>query len=112
MSEETDKPNRRMSCWNCARYSRTDRRCREGKANPKRKSDSIKVAELLGVRTLCHYNPYREHLVLRMFFPCTPQAIESTEESRRRTRRGSRFRSTRTPQPLVSPAAAQPEEGG
>jgi hypothetical protein len=80
-----------MSCWNCPRYDRTDRRCREGKANPRRKSDSLVVAELLGVRALCHYNPYRDPLAMRMFFPTAPETMRATARSRRRGRRGLWF---------------------
>jgi len=77
-----------MSCWNCPRYSRTERRCREGKANPKRKSDSFAVAESLGIRALCHYNPYREPLAIRMFFPDLPYTIQIAAENKKTARRG------------------------
>ena len=99
MPSESEKPARRMSCWNCPRYSRTDRRCREGKANPKRKSDAITVAEILGVRTLCHYNPFREPLAMRMFFPTATATRRATAEARRVAREKARTyeaRSART----------------
>lgn len=72
-----------MSCWQCPRYSRSERRCQDGKANPKRKSDSILVAELLGIRALCHYNPYRDSLSLRMFFPSDPLTVQASARSKR-----------------------------
>ena len=87
MNTETEKPPRRMSCWNCPRYLREERRCREGKANPKRKSDTFAVAETLGVRTLCHYNVYRDALAMRMFFPSAPDTIRLTAEARDARRR-------------------------
>lgn len=59
---------KRMTCWQCPRYDRTARRCQDNKANPKTKSDSVAVAELLGVRALCHYNPYRDALAARRYF--------------------------------------------
>lgn len=74
---------KRMSCWQCPRYSRTERRCRDGKANPKRKSDSVAVAEFLGLRALCHYNPYRDALALRMHFPNHPLTIAVSAPKRR-----------------------------
>ncbi len=64
--------NRRMACWQCPRYLRAERRCLDGKTNPKSKSDTVAVAELLGLRALCHYNPYRDLLALRMYFPNDP----------------------------------------
>ena len=77
---------RRMACWNCPRYSRTDRQCADGKANPKKKADSVMVAEALGLRALCHYNPYRDALAARMYFPNTRLGIHSVPP--RRARRG------------------------
>ncbi len=75
-----------MHCWNCPRYSRTERSCADGKANPKKKADSVTVAEVLGLRALCHYNPYRDALAARMYFPHTRLGIHSVPP--RRPRRG------------------------
>jgi hypothetical protein len=72
-----------MSCWQCPRYSRAERRCRDGKSNPKSKSDSVAVAEALGLRALCHYNPYRDALALRMYFPGHPLAIAASARPKR-----------------------------
>lgn len=77
---------KRMACWNCPRYSRTNRECADGKANPKRKSDSVTVAEVLGLRALCHYNPHRDALAARMHFPQTSLGINSVAPQR--TRKG------------------------
>ena len=66
---------KRMTCWQCPRYNREERRCLDGKANPKKKADSVTIAETLGLRTLCHYNPHRDALALRMYFPHHPQTI-------------------------------------
>ncbi len=87
MESEKEKAPKRMTCWKCKRYSRTERRCLEGKANPKRKSDSFAVAETLGLRALCHFNPYRDGLAMRMFFPCAPLTIKMSAQSRRSRRR-------------------------
>jgi hypothetical protein len=76
-----------MACWQCPRYDRAERRCQDGKANPKSKSDSVAVAELLGVRALCHYNPYRDGLALRMYFPNHPATLAASQP-RRAMRRG------------------------
>jgi hypothetical protein len=91
VSGDKEKTSKRMSCWNCPRYDRTVRQCREGKANPRRKSDSIIVAEILGVRALCHYNPYRDTLAMRMYFPTAAATMRATAKSRRRARRGLWF---------------------
>ncbi len=57
------------SCWMCASYDRGARRCRIGKANPRRKLDAVDVARLLGTGALCMHNPHREPLLLRMYMP-------------------------------------------
>ncbi len=86
MTSEPEQRPRRMTCWNCPRYTRTDRRCLEGKANPRRKSDSFTVAEMLGIRALCHYNLYRDRLAMRMYFPTAPETIRASARRRRRRR--------------------------
>ena len=75
---------KRMHCWNCPRYSRTERLCADGKANPKKKADSVTVAEVLGLRALCHYNPYRDALAARKFFPHDSLGINSVPPRRSR----------------------------
>lgn len=60
---------RRLTCPQCPTYDREAHRCRIGKANPRRKHESLTVAELLGARALCLHNPYREPLLLRMYQP-------------------------------------------
>lgn len=74
----------RMACWNCPRYSRTERRCADGKSNPRKKADSVMVAEVLGLRALCHYNPYRDPLAARMYFPNTALGLDSVPPKRPR----------------------------
>jgi hypothetical protein len=66
MAERREK---RLMCWQCASYDREARRCRVGKVNPKKKHESITVAELFGPQTLCIHNPFREPLLLRMTQP-------------------------------------------
>ena len=63
---------KRMTCWKCPRYDKDERRCREGKVNPRSKSDTFTVSELFGIQALCHYNPYRDALAERMFSPGRP----------------------------------------
>lgn len=86
MAAKKGETQARMACWNCPRYSRAGRQCADGKANPKKKADSVMVAEVLGLRALCHYNPYRDALAARMYFPNTPLGINSVPP--RRPRRG------------------------
>jgi hypothetical protein len=78
---------RRRSCWQCSRYDRTERHCRDNKTNPKTKRDSKEVAETLGVQALCLYNLYRDSLALRMYFPDRTLLFPPNEK---RTRRNSR----------------------
>jgi hypothetical protein len=81
---------KRMRCWQCPRYSRAERRCRDSKANPKSKADSVAVAEQLGLRALCHYNPYRDALALRMHFPARAMPPVVTPLERLFRRRNAR----------------------
>jgi hypothetical protein len=60
---------KRLTCWQCGTYDREARRCRVGKSNPKKKHESITLAELFGPHALCLHNPFREPLLLRMHQP-------------------------------------------
>ena len=71
---------RRKNCWQCKRYDREARHCRDGKANPRSKRDSKEVAETLGIQALCLYNLYRDALALRMYFPNRPLLHPPTEK--------------------------------
>ncbi len=62
--------------------------CQDGKTNPKRKTDAVAVAELLGLRALCHYSPHRDGLALRRHFPASASAIASVARPKRRRGRG------------------------
>ena len=59
---------RRTTCLSCRTYDREIGRCRIGKTNPRKKHESLTVAELLGAQALCVHNPFREPLILRMRF--------------------------------------------
>lgn len=96
-----------MVCWNCRRYNRNDRRCLDGKANPRRKSDSIAVAEMLGVQALCHYNKHREPLAMRMFFTHDKETIQASARRRKRAPHGAVISSEMTAEDAAS--AAEPD---
>src|SRR5580658_5373645 len=80
MKLETRKTNRQglMTCWNCPRYDRSMFHCRDGKTNPRKKTDAVMVAELLGLRSLCHYNLYRDALAQRVHYPNDPVTIQAS----------------------------------
>ena len=81
---------RRMYCLKCPRYDGEARHCREGKANPRSKADTVAVAEMLGLQTLCHYNPFRDALALQMYFP-NADITRRTTVRPRRSRRGGKI---------------------
>jgi hypothetical protein len=60
---------KRITCPRCPSFDRETLRCRLGKANPRKKHESLTVAELFGPQMLCMHNPFREPLLLRMHFP-------------------------------------------
>jgi len=62
---------KRIICTRCPSYDLDTLRCRVGKANPRRKHESLTVAEMFGPQALCLHNPFREPLLLRMRFPRT-----------------------------------------
>ena len=64
-----ERRTKRLTCWQCGSYDRDIRRCKVGKANPKKKHESLTFAEMLGPQALCVHNPYREPLLLRMHQP-------------------------------------------
>ncbi len=102
----------RMSCWNCPRYDRTERRCQDGKANPKKKADSVAVAEFLGVRALCHYNPYRDRLALEMHYPHQPPpALPAFARPRRRPREPQNPPEERAADAPASPTSVRDARG-
>jgi hypothetical protein len=74
----TTSRQKRMTCWNCPIYDRATFHCRDGKTNPRKKTDSITVAELLGLRALCHYNLYRDAIAQRTHFPNDPATIHAS----------------------------------
>jgi len=97
-----EEPRKPMRCWNCPRYNRAERICLDGKANPRSKSDSVAVAETLGLRTLCHYNLFRDALSARMHYPRARIGILSVTPSRKR---GSRRSTKILPAPIDLPAS-------
>ncbi|GBC96858.1 hypothetical protein HRbin16_02669 [bacterium HR16] len=58
----TDQP-KRILCPRCRLYDREGRRCTIGKVNPRTKLDTYETAQVLGVRALCAFNLYRDHLL-------------------------------------------------
>lgn len=52
-----------MDCRDCARYDLEGRRCLDRKLNPKRYSEAVEIANVLGLRPICVFNDHREKLV-------------------------------------------------
>src|SRR5262245_12596112 len=95
---------RRKNCWQCKRYDREARHCRDGKANPKSNRDSKEVAEALGVQALCLYNLYRDAFALRMYFPDRLLLHPPTEK---RSRRNNRMQNDADPANPEIPAVTE-----
>ena len=69
-----------IHCRNCKIFDKSEHRCRDGKSNPRKKSDAVDLADLLGVQNLCVHNRYRDQLVRNRFsfdllHPSEPRAI-------------------------------------
>lgn len=52
-----------MYCRDCARWDEEAKRCNDGKVNPQRWEVAVSVANVLGVRSICIFNDYRERLI-------------------------------------------------
>ena len=52
-----------MECRDCARWDDERRKCRDGKVNPHRWDVAVSVSQVLGLRSICMFNDYRERLV-------------------------------------------------
>lgn len=52
-----------MYCRDCARYDAENKRCKDAKVNPQDWETAVTVAQVLGLRSICVFNDYRERLV-------------------------------------------------
>ena len=52
-----------MYCRDCARYDLEAKRCKDEKVNPQDWETAVTVAQVLGLRSICVFNDYRERLV-------------------------------------------------
>lgn len=52
-----------MECRDCARWDGEARKCLDGKVNPHKWTVAVEVAQVLGIRSICIFNDYRERLV-------------------------------------------------
>ena len=63
-----------MYCRDCARWDDEAERCRDGKVNPPNLETAVSVANVLGVRSICVFNDYRERLVRSRLQQAQPDA--------------------------------------
>ena len=52
-----------MECKDCHRFDPEEKRCRDGKINPHNWETAVSVSQILGIRTICMFNDYRERLI-------------------------------------------------
>jgi hypothetical protein len=52
-----------MHCRDCARFDPENARCKDGKVNPPDWETCVSVSQVLGLRSICVFNDYRERLV-------------------------------------------------
>jgi len=50
-------------CRDCPRYDSEARRCRDGKVNPPNWEMAVSISQVVGLRSICMLNDYRERLV-------------------------------------------------
>jgi hypothetical protein len=52
-----------MDCRDCHRWNKDETRCLDGKVNPHRYETAVNVAQVLGIRSICPFNDFRERLI-------------------------------------------------
>lgn len=52
-----------MDCKDCHRFDPETRRCRDGKINPHNWETAVSASQILGIRTICSFNDFRERLI-------------------------------------------------
>lgn len=52
-----------MYCRDCPRYDAEAKRCKDSKVNPQNWETAVEVSQVLGLRSICVFNDYRERLV-------------------------------------------------
>ena len=52
-----------MYCRDCPRYDPEAHRCRDGKVNPPNWELAVSISQVVGLRSICMLNDYRERLV-------------------------------------------------
>ncbi len=52
-----------MRCRDCARFDEKAERCLDQKVNPQRWEVAVEVSQVLGLRSICAFNDFRERLV-------------------------------------------------
>jgi hypothetical protein len=52
-----------MECRDCARWDGEARKCLDSKVNPHNWEIAVSVSQVLGLRSICIFNDYRERLV-------------------------------------------------
>jgi hypothetical protein len=52
-----------LICRDCPRYDSDAERCRDGKVNPESWENAVSVSQIMGLRSICIFNDYRERLI-------------------------------------------------
>jgi len=50
-------------CRDCPRYDLENEKCLDRKVNPKNWEIAVSVSQVLGLRSICVFNDYRERLI-------------------------------------------------
>jgi hypothetical protein len=52
-----------LYCRDCHRYDAENATCKDGKVNPPSWETAVTVSQVLGLRSICTFNDFRERLV-------------------------------------------------
>lgn len=52
-----------MYCRDCPRYDAKTERCADRKVNPMSWESAVQVSQVMGLRSICTFNDFRERLV-------------------------------------------------
>jgi hypothetical protein len=68
-----------MDCRDCHLWNKEERRCMDGKVNPPRYETAVSVVQVLGLRSICPFNDFRERLIAARIGPDVRRLVDGTK---------------------------------
>ncbi len=65
-----------MYCRDCNRWNSEDSKCLDGKVNPHNWETAVSVVQVLGIRSVCPFNDFRERLIACRMGPAVRAMVD------------------------------------